>query len=407
MDPGTPADATRGELLSLPEDTHVLHDAITLPRPHDTIRARAVHRAEYPVLIAESVEEAVKQLCAAVPHRRVALVTDETVAALHAEPVLRELGRHGVESAMITIAPGEESKNMRTAARVLDLLANSGMRRRDLLVALGGGVVIDTAGWVASAYMRGMPYANLPTTLLAGVDAAIGGKVAVDHPSAKNLIGAFHQPAAVVTAIDWLATLPARQVKAGLAEAIKKGVIASPALFALIEHDLPRVLALDPPTVHRLVHASAAVKCALIDRDPYEEDLRRPLNFGHTIGHAVETVTGYGPVLHGEAVAFGMACAARISRARGWMNHTAYQRLLTLLHRSGLPHAGHQLAAHAEPEAVLTALEKIRLVRDGGLRFVLPLDIGATAITDDVTDDEIRRALTASPHTPTTPGARP
>lgn len=388
--------------MSLPHGTHVIHDAITLPAPHDTVRARAVHRAEYPVVLADSVEEAVKHLRTVVPDQRIALVTDDTVAALHGQELRHELHRQGVVNTMTTITPGEESKNLRTAERLLDWLADSRMRRRDVLVAFGGGVVIDTAGWVASAYMRGMPYVNLPTTLLAGVDAALGGKVAVDHPRAKNLIGAFHQPTAVIAATPWLATLPARHVRAGLAEAVKKGVIASPALFELIERDLPEILALELPILHRLIHGAATVKCALIDRDPYEEDLRRPLNFGHTIGHAVETVTGYGPVLHGEAVAFGMACAARISHSRSWMTDAAHTRLLTVLQRAGLPCDRAHLPAPVHPESVIAALDKIRLIRDGQLRFVLPIDIGTTAVTDDVTDDEIRQAISRPPHPPTT-----
>ncbi|CAL9329731.1 3-dehydroquinate synthase [Streptomyces sp. enrichment culture] len=381
--------------MNLPEGTHVIHDAIVLPEPHHAVRARALRRAEYPVTLADSVEEAVKHLRTVVADQRIALVTDDTVAALHAEGLQAEFHRQDVDFTLTSIPPGEQSKTMRTAERLLDWLADSRMRRRDVLVALGGGVVIDTAGWVASAYMRGMPYVNLPTTLLAAVDAALGGKVAVDHPTAKNLIGAFHQPAAVIAATPWLATLPARHVRAGLAEAIKKGVIASPALFELIEHHLPDIQNLDSATLRRLVHGAATVKCALIDRDPYEEDLRRPLNFGHTIGHAVETVTGYGPVLHGEAVAFGMACAARISLARGWLDNTSHTRLLTLLRQAGLPCERTELPAPLDPEAVITALDKIRLIRDGRLRFVLPLGIGTTAISDDVTDDEIRQALTS------------
>ncbi|MFE9139407.1 3-dehydroquinate synthase [Streptomyces sp. NPDC007355] len=383
--------------MNLPEGTHVIHDAIALPEPQHAVRARALRRAEYPVMLANSVEEAVKHLRTVAGDQRIALVTDDTVGALHARELRSELHRQGVDSTVISIPPGEESKTMRTAEHLLDWLADSRMRRRDVLVAFGGGVVIDTAGWVASAYMRGMPYVNLPTTLLAAVDAALGGKVAVDHPSAKNLIGAFHQPTAVVAAIPWLSTLPARHVRAGLAEAIKKGVIASPALFELIERNLPEIQALEPAALRRLVHGAVTVKCALIDRDPYEEDLRRPLNFGHTIGHAVETVTGYGPVLHGEAVAFGMACAAWISLARGWLENAACTRLLTLLRRAGLPCDRTELPAPVDPEAVITALDKIRLIRDGRLRFVLPVAIGTTAISDDVTDDEIRQALARSP----------
>lgn len=382
--------------MSLPPDAHVLRDTVPLPPPDQVIHVGVVHQADYPVLVTEGIDDAVKHLVTTVEAcHRVALVTDETVADLYGESVVRALDRHGVEAIMLTMPPGEQSKTMHTAERLLDALAHSSMRRRDLLVALGGGVVIDTAGWVASAYMRGMPYANLPTTLLAAVDAAIGGKVAVDHPRAKNLIGAFYQPTAVVCATASLATLGGRHIRSGLAEAIKKGVIASPALFAMIEQELPSILGRQPDALSGLVHAAAAVKCRLIARDPYEADLRRPLNFGHTLGHAVETVTGYGPVLHGEAVAFGMACAARIAHARDWLPDHAFDRIMTLLGRAGLPCTGDQLAVTAAPDAVLAALESIRLIRDGRLRFVLPIDIGATAITDDVTDQEVRRALTA------------
>jgi 3-dehydroquinate synthase len=252
---------------------------------------------------------------------------------------------------------------------------------------------MDTVGWVASAYMRGVPYINVPTTLLAQVDAGIGGKVAVDHNAAKNLVGAFYQPRAVISCLDFLKTLEPRQARAGLAEVVKKAVIASPELFEFIEEHADDLVECRPEAVGPLVRAASTIKSELVGRDPYEVDLRRPLNFGHTIGHAVETTTGYGPVLHGEAVAFGMAIAVDIARARGLLGPALAARIVRLLTGLGLPVSLEQLGARPDIEDVLAALAKIREIRDGSLRFVLPVDLGATMIAEDVTEDEVRAAL--------------
>jgi 3-dehydroquinate synthase len=244
--------------------------------------------------------------------------------------------------------------------------------------------------------MRGVPYINVPTTLLAHVDAALGGKVAVDHPSAKNLIGAFYQPKAVISNVGYLSTLDTRHVSAGLAEAIKKGVIGSPELFELIERVAYDVLDRDLCALEEVVRAASLVKCELIARDPYEEDLRRPLNFGHTVGHAVETVSGYGPVLHGEAVAYGMCVAAEIASSRGMLNGSVSERLVGLLRRVELPTALSDLRAAVEPAQVIGALDQIRKIRDGRIRFVLPTALGETVIADDVTNDEVHAAMLAT-----------
>jgi 3-dehydroquinate synthase len=267
------------------------------------------------------------------------------------------------------------------------------MGRRDVVVAFGGGVICDLGGWVASGYMRGLPYVNVPTTLLAQVDGAIGGKVAVNHAAAKNLIGAFHQPAAVVAPISLLESISDRHLRAGLAESIKKAMIASRAYWDFIESSAGRLLARQTGSLRQLVHAAAAIKTALIERDPYEDDLRRPLNFGHTIGHPLETVTGYGPLLHGEAVAFGMVVESRIAAGRGLLDEGVLARLVALLHRCGLPTRAAELPAAIAVDEVVPALEKVRLIRDGSLRFVLPAGIGETVIADDVGTEEIRRAL--------------
>ncbi|MCP3803607.1 3-dehydroquinate synthase [Allokutzneria sp. A3M-2-11 16] len=372
-----------------------MSERLTLPQdPDAAVIGTADRRDRYPVHVCRSERDAVARLLAELDGRRVAVITDHTVARLHGDGLARRLRAAGVDVSLTSFPAGEAHKSVDTATGLLDWLAGTRLVRRDVVVAVGGGVVIDTVGWVASAYMRGVPYINVPTTLLADVDAALGGKVAVDHPTAKNLIGAFYQPKAVVTNVGYLATLDRRQLRAGLAEAIKKGVIASPELFELIELKHTDILAADPDTLARLVHGASAIKCRLIAKDPYEEDLRRPLNFGHTIGHAVETVTGYGPVLHGEAVAFGMACAARIAERRGLLSVSALDRIIGLLTAVGLPTTLAELPARLDAERTIAAMGQIRKIRDGLIRFVLPVELGETVIADDVTDDEIRSSLT-------------
>jgi 3-dehydroquinate synthase len=278
---------------------------------------------------------------------------------------------------------------------LLDWLTGTLLTRRDVIVTFGGGVVIDMGGWVASSYMRGVPYVNLPTTLVGQVDAGIGGKLAVNHAVAKNLIGGFFQPQGVISDVSFLRTLDRRALRAGLAESIKKAIIASPAYWQAIEDLAEPILAGDPEALERLVHGASAIKAELIARDPYEEDARRTLGFGHALAHPLETVTGYSALLHGEAVAFGMVVEARMAAARGLLEPAALERILALLHRVGLPTAADELAAEVDGERLLEAIERIRLIRGGGYRFVLPIDLGETVIADDVTPDELQAALAA------------
>jgi 3-dehydroquinate synthase len=220
--------------------------------------------------------------------------------------------------------------------------------------------------------------------------------VAVNHPLAKNLLGAFHQPQAVVANVGFLRTTTNRHLRAGLAEAIKKAIIASPDYLDFIEDQADALVARDDDALARLVVSAAAIKTELIERDPYEVDLRRPLNFGHTIGHPLETVTGYGPLLHGEAVAFGMVVESRIAADRGLLDEDALERLVELLRRCGLPTTGADLPVRIDADAILAAMEKVRLIRAGSLRFVLPIAPGETVIADDVTGEEVRTALHAT-----------
>lgn len=348
---------------------------------------------EYPVYVTRTESTAIEHLLKEIDGRRVAVITDDTVATLHAKRLAGSLDEAGVDVAMTSFPAGETSKTLRMACSLLDWLAGTSIARRDIVIAVGGGVVIDTVGWVASAYMRGVPYMNVPTTLLGQVDAALGGKVAVDHTTAKNLIGSFYQPKAVVSSVDYLASLDRRQISAGLAEAIKKGVIGSTELFTLIERVADDVLDRDLPMLEEVVRAATVIKSELISLDPYEEDLRRPLNFGHTVGHAVETVTGYGPVLHGEAVAFGMSVAARIAVRRGLLDRSIHDRLISLLRRVDLPTTLSDFEVAINPAAVIGALGQIRKIRDAKIRFVLPVELGCTVIADDVTDGEVLEAL--------------
>lgn len=354
----------------------------------------SVHRAStYSIHVTSDEESALSILAETIGDRMIAVITDETVDKLYTEHIMEWLSGRGQEVQKIVLPPGEQSKSLPTACHLLDWLAQTDIRRRDILLAVGGGAIIDTAGWVASTYMRGISYINIPTTLLAQVDAAIGGKVAVNHDTAKNLIGAFYSPHAVVSCTDWLSTLDSRQIRSGLAEAIKMAVICSPQLLVFIERYLESLLGLDASCLRSLVHATSAIKCVLVERDPYEVDLRRTLNFGHTVGHAVETVTGYGPVLHGEAVAYGMAVAVRIATARGVLPPAIASRIVGILQALRLPVVLGELPAVPAEEDVIATLAKVRQVRDGSLRFVLPTGIGSAFIVDDVGDDEVRSAL--------------
>jgi 3-dehydroquinate synthase len=374
----------------------VVRDAVPLPAAREAVVARAAREDRYRIHVVGDVDELLDRLARELGGASVALLADETVEALYGSAVIGGLRGRGVEVIARTIPAGEASKSLERAVELWDWLAHSDLARRDVVLNLGGGVVCDLGGWVASGYMRGVPYINLPTTLLAQVDGALGGKVAVNHAVAKNLLGAFFQPAAVIANVGFLGTTSRRHVAAGVAEAIKKAIIASPAYWDFIEGAAERILAHEPEALERLVRCAAAIKTELVERDPYEDDLRRPLNFGHTIGHPLETVTGYGPLLHGEAVAFGMAVESRIATARGLLDPTLLERIVALLKRCGLPTRAAELPVPVDGERLVGALEKVRQIRAGSLRYVLPRGLGETVIADTVSEEEVRDALRSS-----------
>jgi 3-dehydroquinate synthase len=374
----------------------LVRDFVPLPDPAAELIARARRDDAYPIHVVGDAARLTELLVEALEGEAVALLTDDTVEALYAGQVVAGLRRAGLDVLLRSVPAGEPSKCLDRAVELWDWLARSSIGRRDTIVNLGGGVVCDLGGWVASAYMRGLPYVNLPTTLLAQVDGALGGKTAVNHELAKNLLGAFHQPAAVISNVGYLATNSRRHIAAGAAEVIKKAMIASPECWTLLEDSAERLVAHDADALLELVRAASAIKTALVRRDPYERDLRRPLNFGHTIGHPLETVTGYGPLLHGEAVAFGMVVESRIAVARGLLDPCLLERLLALLERFGLPARAADLPVAVDGEALMAAMEKVRLIRAGSLRFVLPRSLGETVIADTVGAEEVRRALRSS-----------
>jgi 3-dehydroquinate synthase len=289
----------------------------------------------------------------------------------------------------ILLADGERNKQMQNVSRVYDALIRANAERSSALITFGGGVIGDTAGFAAATYLRGIALVHVPTTLLAQVDSAIGGKVGVNHPLGKNLIGAFHQPHAVFIDTSVLATLPRREFRAGLYEVIKYGMTSSPALFDKVARELAAVFARDPEVLSAIITESCRIKASIVAADEREAGLRRILNFGHTAGHALEAATKYRRFRHGEAVAYGMLVAAELSVLRGALADLDRKALADLIASLGpLPSI-----ADVSATQMIEAMQHDKKMVGGRLHFVLPTAIGATTIVDDVTEKEIKTAL--------------
>lgn len=330
----------------------------------------------YPIVLGQGVlAETGVWLKEVAPPGRCALVTNPTVGALYADTVIRSAVAAGFEPVRIDVPDGEEHKNLASLARIYDGLVDAALERNSPLLALGGGVVGDLAGFAAATYLRGIPYLQLPTTLLAQVDSSVGGKTGIDHPRGKNLIGAFYQPRAVLIDLATLRTLPRRQLLAGFAEVVKYGAILDAELFAFLERELAQVLALDSALLQQVVCRCCELKAQVVERDERESGERAVLNFGHTIGHALESVTGYTRFLHGEAVAMGMVAEARVSAALGLCRPEVVERLRALLERSGLPV---ELPADIDDEKLAGAIELDKKVRGGKVKFVALEALGRT-----------------------------
>lgn len=318
---------------------------------------------------------------------RTAVVTNPVVAPRYQAPVVESLQAASFDPTVILVPDGEEHKNLAWLAFLYDRFIDARLDRRSAVIALGGGVVGDLAGFAAATYLRGIPLVQVPTTLLAQVDSSVGGKTGVNHPAGKNLIGAFHQPQLVWIDVRTLRTLPRREVLAGMAEIIKYAVILSPELFELLETELDRVLALDDDLIVEVVRRCCELKAIVVGEDEREAGSRAILNFGHTLGHAVEMLTEYRQYLHGEAVALGMAFAARLSAARGHCPAEVADRVVRLIARTGLP-------VDVPPELLgrplVLAIETDKKMSGGKVKFVCIEEIGRTRF-DELTGEEILR----------------
>ena len=320
-----------------------------------------------------------------------AVVTNPTVAGRYLAPLRRALGAAGVDALPILIPDGESFKDWQTLNQIFDQLLTHRCERGTTLIALGGGVVGDVGGFAAACYQRGMPFVQVPTTLLAQVDSSVGGKTAINHPLGKNMIGAFYQPRMVLADTDTLATLPDREFGAGIAEVIKYGLVRDEPFIRWLEENLDGLRARDPAALAFAIARSCQNKAEVVAADEREAGERALLNLGHTFGHAIEAATGYGTWLHGEAVAVGMVLAMRLSTRLGLLAKAAQERGEALIQRAGLPMAPPQIA----PDRLIDLMRLDKKVSAGRIRFILMRAIGQAFVSDGVADGEVRALLAA------------
>jgi 3-dehydroquinate synthase len=364
--------------------------ASVMPREPRTIRVELGERS-YPVVVGRDVREALPDYLSFLrPGAKIAVVTSERIAALCGESILGALQRARYDASFVFMPDGEQHKTLETASLLYDAFVEKRLERGSLALSLGGGTVGDVAGFVAATYLRGIPFAQMPTTLIAQVDASVGGKVAVDHPKGKNLIGAFYQPRFVLADIATLDSLPEREFRAGIPEVLRYGVIASQSLFALLEERMDAILSRDPDLLTDIVAESVRVKAEIVSADETESGVRANLNYGHTFAHAIEAVTGYGELLHGEAVAIGERCAAELARARGLVSETFCARQTAILESAGVLL---NIPESARTDDIVDAMTRDKKVVGGSVRFVVPRDVGTVEIRHDFTRDEVKRAV--------------
>jgi len=334
----------------------------------------------YPIFIGAGLLTHAEQLTDILSARKIALITNTIIAPLYADLVIQVAKQKGVQVIEIVLPDGEIHKSLTTIAHIIDVLVANQMGRDDLIVALGGGVVGDMAGFVAACFQRGIGYIQIPTTLLSQVDSSVGGKTGVNHSGGKNLIGAFHQPKAVIIDTSVLCSLPLRELRAGMAEIIKYGIICDISFFCWLEQNVEKLLTLEPATLAHAIHRSCQIKAGIVARDEHENGDRALLNFGHTFGHAIETVTAYSTWLHGEAVGAGMMMAATMSLHVGSLSVLDVERLAALLKRFDLrTDAREEVTGDAAKEA----MSRDKKVKAGKQRFILLRGIGEAYITAD------------------------
>lgn len=319
----------------------------------------------------------------------VLIISDTNVAPLYLKTVADSLEQAGFAVHTAIVEAGEKSKAFATAENLFTTCIEAGLDRKSPIIALGGGVIGDLAGFVAATYLRGVPFIQIPTSLLAQVDSSVGGKVAVNHPLGKNLIGAFYQPKLVLIDTDTLTTLPPRELSTGLAEVIKYGLIADHELFTYLSSHSEEVLSLDPDAIRHLITRSCEIKADVVERDEKESSLRMILNFGHTTAHAIEANTGYRLYNHGEAVAIGMAAAARISKACGYIDDAAVRAIEEQIVQYRLP----LTASNCTEQELYELLYHDKKMIGGKLNWVLLTAVGNTHIRSDIKEDVIHQAL--------------
>ena len=322
--------------------------------------------------------------------QQILIVSNDVVAPLYLQAVRAALGDRDVQT--VILPDGERVKTLATFATILDRLVDARFHRDCCLLALGGGVVGDVTGYAAASFQRGVDFVQIPTTLLAQVDSSVGGKTAVNHPRAKNMIGAFHQPIAVLADTDTLKSLPPRELSAGLAEVIKYGVIVDPEFFAWLEKSMPKLRALDPMALAHAIRRSCEIKAAIVAEDEREHGRRALLNLGHTFGHALESLGHYERWLHGEAVALGIVLAARTSAAIGWIGEAECERIEALLESAGLPTA----ASGIDPDRVLERMQLDKKADRKGLKLILIERLGRAVVAPAPERAVLRAVLAAA-----------
>ncbi len=322
------------------------------------------------------------------PPTRVCIVTDDNVAPLHLGKLEMSFLLEGIETITAVIPAGEQHKNLSTLSAIYDKFLAAKIERTTPILALGGGVVGDITGFVAATLLRGVPFVQVPTTLLSMVDASVGGKTGVDHAGGKNLIGAFHQPISVLIDPETLKTLPERELRSGLAECIKHEIIRDAEGFSALEKSIDQALALKMPYLTQLIAHNVNIKAKVVMADPFEKGERAHLNLGHTFGHAIEAVSKFS-YSHGESIALGMIAASRAAMKLGMLDENSVHRMIKLIAAAGLPTGGMAL----DVNQVFETMYFDKKVKAGKLRFVLPDRIGHVVIRDDVPNDVVRGAL--------------
>ncbi|MEK9630230.1 MAG: 3-dehydroquinate synthase [Nitrospinota bacterium] len=320
---------------------------------------------------------------------RIILITHPSLLSLYGEKILQGFKEQGWSTDVIEVPEGETSKTLQQAEKIYDRLLDSKCDRKSVLVALGGGVIGDLVGFIAATYQRGIPFVQVPTTLLSQVDSSVGGKTAVNHPKGKNMIGAFYQPRLVLADLDTLKTLPENEFRAGLAEVIKYGVIYDANLFDYLENNTQKILQLDRECLAHIIKTSCAIKAKVVEKDERESHYRMILNFGHTLGHAIEALTHYSRYIHGEAVAIGMVYAAKLSNQLGKCSEEVPQRINALVKKFGLPFDLPDL----DSGAIIESLYHDKKTMNNKIKFILVKEIGEIEIVNDMPEAEIIKLL--------------